>query len=56
MVIEQRRRSLGGGMEVGRVLPFAHRRMVGLDILLDHMGPLDIMRWLQAIVVEVQLR
>lgn len=28
LVIEQRRR-LGGGMEVGRVLPFAKRRMIG---------------------------
>lgn len=42
MVIEQRRRSLGGGMEVGRVLPFAKRRMVGPFVFFDHMGPLDI--------------
>lgn len=41
MVIEQRRRSLGG-MEVGRVLPFAKRRMVGPFIFFDHMGPLDL--------------
>lgn len=40
MVIEQRRRSLGGGFEVGRVLPFAKRRMVGPFIFFDHMGPL----------------
>lgn len=42
MVIEQRRRSLGGGLEVGRVLPFAKRRMVGPYIFFDHMGPLDL--------------
>ena len=42
MVIEQRRRSLGGGLEVGRVLPFAKRRMVGPFIFFDHMGPLDV--------------
>jgi hypothetical protein len=29
MVIEQRRRSLGVRLEVGRVLPSATRRMVG---------------------------
>ncbi len=40
MVISQRRRSLGG-FEVGRILPFAKRRMVGPFIFLDHMGPLD---------------
>lgn len=42
MVIEQRRRSLGGGLEVGRVLPFAKRRMVGPFVFFDHMGPLDV--------------
>lgn len=42
MVIEQRRRSLGGGLEVGRVLPYAKRRMVGPFVFFDHMGPLDI--------------
>ena len=42
MMIEQRRRSLGGGLEVGRVLPFARRRMVGPFIFFDHMGPLDL--------------
>ncbi len=42
MVIEQRRRDLGGGLEVGRVLPFAKRRMVGPFIFFDHMGPLDL--------------
>lgn len=44
MVIEQRRRSLGGGLEVGRVLPFAKRRMVGPFVFFDHMGPLDMAR------------
>lgn len=42
MVIEQRRRDLGGGFEVGRVLPFAKRRMVGPFIFFDHIGPIDI--------------
>jgi redox-sensitive bicupin YhaK (pirin superfamily) len=40
IVIEQRRRSLGG-FEVGRVLPFARRRMVGPFIFFDHIGPTD---------------
>ena len=44
MVIEQRRRSLGGGLDVGRVLPFAKRRMVGPFVFFDHMGPLDLAR------------
>src|SRR5690606_10271619 len=38
LIIDQRRRSLGG-FEVGRVLPFAKRRMVGPFIFFDHMGP-----------------
>lgn len=38
LVIDQRRRDLGG-FEVGRVLPFAKRRMVGPFIFFDHMGP-----------------
>jgi redox-sensitive bicupin YhaK (pirin superfamily) len=42
MVIEQRRRSLGGSFEVGRVLPFARQRMVGPFIFFDHMGPVDL--------------
>ena len=42
LIIEQRRRQLGGGMEVGRVLPFAKRRMVGPYIFFDHIGPMDI--------------
>ncbi len=40
LVIEQRRKSLGG-FEVGRVLPFARRRMVGPFVFFDHMGPVD---------------
>lgn len=40
LVITQRRRDLGG-FEVGRVLPFAKRRMVGPFIFFDHMGPVD---------------
>lgn len=40
MVIHQRRRDLGG-FEVGRVLPFAKRRMVGPFVFFDHMGPID---------------
>ncbi len=42
MVIEQRRRDLGGGFDVGRVLPFAKRRMIGPFVFFDHMGPLDL--------------
>jgi redox-sensitive bicupin YhaK (pirin superfamily) len=41
MVIEARRRSIGL-LEVGRVLPFAKRRMVGPFIFFDHMGPLEL--------------
>jgi redox-sensitive bicupin YhaK (pirin superfamily) len=41
LVIEGRRKDLGGGLEVGRVLPFHSRRMVGPFIFLDHMGPAD---------------
>jgi redox-sensitive bicupin YhaK (pirin superfamily) len=38
MVIESQRKDLGG-FEVGRVLPFAKKRMVGPFVFLDHMGP-----------------
>jgi redox-sensitive bicupin YhaK (pirin superfamily) len=38
LVIEQRRRDLGG-FEVGRVLPYMKRRMVGPFIFFDHIGP-----------------
>jgi len=37
-VIVQRRRDLGG-FEVGRVLPFTRRHMVGPFIFFDHIGP-----------------
>ena len=40
LVIPARKKDLGG-FEVGRVLPFARRRMVGPFIFLDHMGPAD---------------
>jgi redox-sensitive bicupin YhaK (pirin superfamily) len=41
LVINQRRRSLGH-FEVGRVLPFAARRMVGPFIFFDHLGPIEL--------------
>ena len=41
IVISARKKDLGGGLEVGRVLPFAKRRMVGPFAFLDHMGPAD---------------
>ena len=41
LVIEQRRKSLGG-FEVGRVLPYATRRMVGPFTFFDHMGPVEL--------------
>jgi redox-sensitive bicupin YhaK (pirin superfamily) len=37
-LIDQRRRDLGG-FEVGRVLPFTRRHMVGPFIFFDHIGP-----------------
>ena len=40
MIIEARKKDLGG-FQVGRVLPFAKRRMVGPFIFLDQMGPAD---------------
>src|SRR5512146_2079311 len=40
LVVDQRRKDLGG-FEVGRVLPFARRRMVGPFVFFDHMGPAD---------------
>lgn len=40
LVIDQRRKDLGG-FEVGRVLPYAKRRMIGPFIFFDHMGPAD---------------
>ena len=38
LVIDARRRDLGG-FEVGRVLPYSHKRMVGPFIFFDHFGP-----------------
>jgi redox-sensitive bicupin YhaK (pirin superfamily) len=40
LIIDQRRKDLGG-FEVGRVLPFAKRRMVGPFTFFDHMGPVE---------------
>ena len=40
LIIDQRRKDLGG-FEVGRVLPFAKRRMVGPFVFFDHMGPVE---------------
>lgn len=45
LVIEQRRKNLGG-FDVGRVLPFVQRRMVGPFVFFDHMGPVDFERGL----------
>ena len=39
--IEQRRKDLGGGFEVGRVLPFRLQRMVGPFVFFDHIGPTE---------------
>ena len=39
LVVNSRRRDLGEGLEVGRVLPWAKRRMVGPFIFFDHIGP-----------------
>src|SRR6188508_404448 len=39
-VIDQRRRDLGG-FEVGRVLPYTRRHMVGPFIFFDHIGPVN---------------
>jgi redox-sensitive bicupin YhaK (pirin superfamily) len=44
-VIHQRRRDLGK-FAVGRVLPYAQRRMVGPFIFFDHLGPVDLPRGL----------
>jgi redox-sensitive bicupin YhaK (pirin superfamily) len=41
LTIPARRRTIGL-LEVGRILPFAQRRMVGPFIFLDHMGPLQL--------------
>jgi redox-sensitive bicupin YhaK (pirin superfamily) len=41
LVIPARPQAIGT-LEVGRVLPFMHRRMVGPFIFLDHIGPIDL--------------
>jgi redox-sensitive bicupin YhaK (pirin superfamily) len=41
-IITKRTHDLGGGFEVGRVLPFHARRMVGPYIFFDHMGPTEL--------------
>lgn len=38
-IIPKRRRDLGGGFEVGRVLPWKHPRTVGPFVFFDHIGP-----------------
>lgn len=43
LIIDKRTRDLGGGFEVGRVLPFAKRRMVGPFIFFDQMGPAELL-------------
>jgi redox-sensitive bicupin YhaK (pirin superfamily) len=39
LIIDSRRRNLGGTFDVGRVLPWSKRRMVGPFIFFDHIGP-----------------
>lgn len=41
-IIDKRAHDLGGGFEVGRVLPFHARRMVGPYVFFDHMGPVEL--------------
>jgi len=41
LVIDSRRRDLGG-FEVGRILPWHQRRMVGPFVFFDHIGPVDL--------------
>lgn len=43
IVIDSRIHDLGGGFEVGRVLPFSKRRMVGPFIFFDRMGPQNLL-------------
>lgn len=42
LIIDKRIHDLGGGFEVGRLLPFRARRMVGPFVFFDHMGPVDL--------------
>jgi redox-sensitive bicupin YhaK (pirin superfamily) len=51
MVIDARKKDLGG-FEVGRILPFHSRRMVGPFIFLDHMGPAEFAPGAEAINVR----
>jgi redox-sensitive bicupin YhaK (pirin superfamily) len=44
-IIEPRRRSIGA-FDVGRVLPFAKRHMVGPFIFFDHFGPVELAKGL----------
>ena len=41
-IIDRRSHDLGGGLEVGRVLPFHAQRMVGPFIFFDHLGPVEL--------------
>lgn len=41
-LIDKRSHDLGGGLTVGRILPFHARRMVGPYIFFDHLGPVDL--------------
>lgn len=41
-LIDKRTRDLGGGFEVGRVLPYPKCRMVGPFIFFDQMGPVNL--------------
>jgi redox-sensitive bicupin YhaK (pirin superfamily) len=51
MVIDARRKDLGG-FDVGRILPFHARRMVGPFIFLDQMGPAEFAPGSEAINVR----
>lgn len=42
LIVQKRTHDLGGGFTVGRVLPYAKRRMVGPFIFWDHLGPLEL--------------
>jgi len=41
-IIDRRSHDLGGGFEVGRVLPFHARHMVGPFVFFDHLGPIEL--------------
>jgi redox-sensitive bicupin YhaK (pirin superfamily) len=42
LILDKHSHDLGGGFEVGRLLPYAAQRMVGPFIFFDHMGPADL--------------